>query len=174
VSLVGNKAPGWSGVAYFKDKLQPLSSSDYVGKWHVFYWYPMDFTGACLTEILGFQALLKDFANDAVEVIGVSTDSFYSHQTWFQDRRIFPQEITHPVLADTNHSVTRAFDVLKANAGIAYRASAVIDDNGIVRAYRVNDMEIDCDPAEVLRTVRALRSGSVSASDWHKIDGTVR
>lgn len=89
MSLIGSKAPDWSGAAYHNGEQQPLSSSDYAGKWHVMYWYPLDFTWVCPTEIRGFQSLLGEFAGDSVELIGASTDSFYSHQAWFCDRQIF-------------------------------------------------------------------------------------
>ena len=85
-----------------------IKSTDYEGKWHVIYWYPLDFTFVCPTEIKGFQELTEEFADDGVAVVGASTDSFFSHKAWFEDRETFPQEITHPVLADTGHQVFRA------------------------------------------------------------------
>jgi alkyl hydroperoxide reductase subunit AhpC len=101
-------------------------------------------------------------------VIGASTDSFFSHKAWFADRHIFPQQITHPVLADTNHSVSRAFGVLKEDAGIAYRASVVLDDKGVIRAHYVNDVQVGRSPAEVLRVIQALQSGGYCPADWKK------
>jgi alkyl hydroperoxide reductase subunit AhpC len=171
MSLIGGKAPDWSGVAYHRGEQRPLSSKDYAGKWHVIYWYPLDFTWICPTEIRGFQSLLKEFSDAAIEVVGASTDSFFSHQAWFGDRQVFPEEITHPVLADTNHSISRAFDVLREQSGIAYRASIVIDDAGSVRAYHVNDVKVGRSPAEVLRTARALQSGGYCPANWNKGDG---
>jgi len=103
-------------------------------------------------------------------VIGVSTDSFFSHKAWFADRKTFPQEITHPVLADLNHSISRAFGVLKEEAGIAYRASVVVDDKGVIRAYHVSDTQVGRSPREVLRTVQALQSGGLCGADWKKGD----
>jgi peroxiredoxin (alkyl hydroperoxide reductase subunit C) len=168
MSLIGTRAPAWSGVAYHKGEQRPLSSLDFAGRWHVLYWYPLDFTFVCPTEIRGFQEHLQDFADDKIDVIGVSTDSFYSHQAWFADRKTFPQEITHPVLADTNHSISRAFGVLKEDAGIAYRASVIVDDQGIIRAYHVNDTTVGRSPREVLRTAQALQSGGLCGADWQK------
>jgi peroxiredoxin (alkyl hydroperoxide reductase subunit C) len=168
MSMVGNKEPDWSGSAYVKGERKPLHAQDYVGKWHLIYWYPADFTWLCPTEIRGIQAMLPQFTADGIEVIGASTDSFFSHKAWFADRKTFPQEITHPVLADTNHSVSRAFGVLKEDAGIAYRASVVIDDKGITRAHYVNDVQVGRSPAEVLRVVQALQSGGFCPADWKK------
>jgi peroxiredoxin (alkyl hydroperoxide reductase subunit C) len=77
------------------------------------------------------------------------------------------------VLADTNHAVSRAFGVLEEDQGIAYRASVIVDDEGIVRAYHVNDMQVGRSPREVLRTVQALQSGGLCGADWKKGDAFV-
>lgn len=170
MSMVGKKAPDWKATAYVNGEEKEVSSEDYQGKWYVLYWYPLDFTFVCPTEIRGFQALLKDFEAEGVGVIGASTDSFFSHQAWFADRAIFPEEITHPVIADTGHQVTRAFDVLKEDAGIGLRATIIVDSNGIIRSYSVNDTEVGRSPAETLRTVQAFQSGGLCGADWRKGD----
>ena len=103
-------------------------------------------------------------------MIGVSTDSFFSHKAWFADRKTFPQEITHPVIADTNHAVSRAFGVLKEDQGVAYRATVIVDDKGIVRSVAMNDLSVGRSPQEVLRTVQALQSGGLCGADWKKGD----
>jgi peroxiredoxin (alkyl hydroperoxide reductase subunit C) len=168
MSLIGTPSPEWSGAAYLRGEQRPLSSKDYQGKWHVLYWYPLDFTWVCPTEIRGFQSLLREFTQDGIDVIGVSTDSFYSHQAWFKDRSTFPEEITHPVLADTSHTVSRAFGVLKESSGIAFRATVVVDDRGVVRSTQANDITVGRNPAEVLRTVQALQSGQFCPAEWTK------
>jgi alkyl hydroperoxide reductase subunit AhpC len=170
MSLIGKKEPEWNGVAYSKGDQKRVSSVDYQGKWHVLYWYPLDFTFVCPTEIVGFQGLLGDFKDERVEIIGVSTDSYYSHKAWFADRKIFPQEITHPVIADTNHEVSRAFGVLKEDEGIAFRATVIVDDKGIVRSVSANDLSVGRSPKEILRTVQALKSGGLCGADWKKGD----
>ncbi len=168
MSMIGRPAPEWKAVAYVKGEQRELSSRDYEGKWHVLYWYPLDFTFVCPTEIRGFQELLNEFKEEGVEVIGVSTDSFFSHKAWFSDRKTFPQEITHPILADTSHAVSRAFGVLKEDQGVAYRATVIVDDKGIIRAVSLNDLSVGRSPREVLRTVQALRSGGLCGADWKK------
>lgn len=170
MSLVGNPAPAWSGAAYVNGEQKTVSSEDYAGKWYVLYWYPLDFTFVCPTEIKGFQELSGDFADDGVAVIGVSTDSFFSHKAWFADRETFPEEITHPVIGDTNHATSKAFGVLKEEMGIAYRATIIVDDKGIVRSASVNDLSAGRSPKEVLRTVQALQSGGLCGADWSKGD----
>jgi len=168
MSRVGQKAPDWSSPAHVKGEMKTVSSREFAGKWHVLYWYPLDFTFVCPTEIRGFQEQLPTFADDGVAVIGVSTDSFFSHKAWFGDRKIFPKEVTHPVLADTSHAVTRAFGMLKEDQGIAYRGTVIVDDKGIVRSVTVNDLTAGRSPKEVLRTVQALQSGGLCGADWKK------
>jgi alkyl hydroperoxide reductase subunit AhpC len=168
MTSVGQPEPSWSAVAYVDGEQRPISSVDYRGRWHVLYWYPLDFTFVCPTEIKGFQSLTEAFEDEAVAVIGVSTDSFYSHQRWFRDRATFPDEVTHPVIADTSHTVSRAFGVLKEDEGVAYRATVIVDDKGIVRSIAVNDLSVGRSPREVLRTVQALKSGGLCGADWKK------
>jgi peroxiredoxin (alkyl hydroperoxide reductase subunit C) len=170
MTMVGQPEPAWTATANVKGEQKTLSNTDYKGKWHVLYWYPLDFTFVCPTEIKGFQALLDDFGDDKAEVIGVSTDSFFSHKAWFADRKTFPQDITHPVIADTNHAVSKAFGVLKEDQGIAFRATIVVDDKGIVRSVAVNDLSAGRSPQETLRTVQALQSGGLCGADWKKGD----
>ena len=165
---VGQPEPTWAAVAYVDGEERPIRNEDYRGRWHVLYWYPLDFTFVCPTEIKGFQSLTESFEDEAVAVIGVSTDSFYSHRRWFQDRGTFPDQITHPVIADTSHAVSRAFGVLKEDEGVAYRATVIVDDKGIVRSAAVNDLSVGRSPREVLRTVQALKSGGLCGADWHK------
>jgi peroxiredoxin (alkyl hydroperoxide reductase subunit C) len=172
-TLVGQRAPAWYSTAFVDGKEISISSQDYAGRWYVLYWYPLDFTFVCPTEIRGFQSLLGEFARDGVAVIGASTDSFFSHQAWLEDRKTFPDVITHPVIADTNHSVSRAFGVLKEDQGVAFRATVVVDDQGIVRSHSVNDLSVGRSPAEVLRTVQALQSGGLCGADWRKGQGFV-
>jgi len=173
MTMIGQREPEWHATAYVNGAEKQISSRDYAGKWHVLYWYPLDFTFVCPTEIKGFQALLGEFRADDIEVIGVSTDSFYSHEAWFADRKTFPQEITHPVIADTNHELSKAFHVLKEDDGIAYRATVVVDDKGVIRSIAVNDLSVGRNPGEVLRTVQALQSGGLCGVDWNKGDAFV-
>lgn len=170
MSMIGQKEPAWTAMAYVNGQEKKVSNADYAGKWHVLYWYPLDFTFICPTEIKGFQERIAEFKDDKVEVIGASTDSFFSHKAWFADRKIFPQEITHPVLADTNHAVSRAFGVLKEDQGVAFRATVVVDDKGIIRSVAVNDLSAGRSPNETLRTVQALQSGGLCGADWKKGD----
>ena len=166
--LIGQREPAWRASAYHDGKEVELGASDFAGRWHVLYFYPLDFTFVCPTEINGFERLSGDFAAENIAVVGVSTDSYFSHRAWFEDEKTFPDGVTHPVLADTSHAVSRAFGVLKEDQGVAYRATVVIDDNGIVRSVSINDLDAGRSPAETLRTVQALMSGGLCGADWQK------
>lgn len=168
MSIVGKPAPTWAGTAYHNDEEKRISSKDFDGRWYVLYWYPLDFTFVCPTEIRGFQALLQEFEDEGVAVVGASTDSFHSHRAWFKDRETFGDPITHPVLADTSHAVTRAFGVLKDDEGVAFRATVIVDPQGIVRALTVNDLAVGRSPRETLRTVQAFIAGGLCGADWEK------
>lgn len=174
MSLIGKKAPEWSAKAYHNGKETTVSNKDFEGKWHILYWYPLDFTFICPTEIRGFEELASELKDEGIALVGASTDSYHSHRAWFADRTTFPQEITHPVLADTNHAVTKAFDVLKEDEGIAYRATVIVDPKGVVRSVAVNDTDAGRSPRETLRTVQALMSGGLCGADWHKGDKFVK
>ena len=173
MTMIGKHAPEWCATAYENGEEVQISSRDYSGQWYVLYWYPLDFTFVCPTEIRGFQALLPDFEAEGVGVIGASTDSYYSHASWLGDSSTFPQEVTHPIVADTSHQLSRAFGVLKHDEGIAYRATVVVDDEGIVRSFAINDLSVGRSPAEALRTVQALKSGGLCSADWKRGDDFV-
>jgi peroxiredoxin (alkyl hydroperoxide reductase subunit C) len=173
MAKIAKPAPEWRATAYHDGAEVQLSSSDYQGRWYVIYWYPLDFTFVCPTEIRGFQSLLPDFEAEDVAVVGASTDSFFSHAAWFADRKTFAEAITHPVIADTSHGVSRAFGVLKKDQGVAFRATVIVDDAGVVRSLSVNDLSAGRSPAEALRTVQALKSGGLCAADWKQGDAFV-
>ena len=168
--MITKSEPDWHAIAYRNGEQAELAKSDYAGRWHVLYFYPLDFTFVCPTEIVGFQTLQQDFAGEAIDLIGVSTDSFYSHRQWFADRSVFPEPISHPVIADTTHSVSRAFGVLCEEQGVAFRATVIVDDESIVRAVSINDLSAGRSPAETLRTALALQSGGLCSADWKKGD----
>ncbi len=164
--MIGTQVQPWSSPAYHNGEEINLSAADYSGRWHVLYFYPLDFTFICPTEIRGFEALQGAFKQEDAKVIGASTDSFYSHQKWFADQSTFKNGVTHPVLADTSHAVSRYFGVLNESQGVAYRATVIIDDQNVIRSYAVNDLNAGRSPAETLRVLQALKSGGLCGADW--------
>ena len=114
--------------------------------------------------------MLEEFEGENVSIIGVSTDSFFSHNAWFADRVIFPNEITHAVIADTSHAMSKVFGVLKDDLGVSYRGTIIVDDHGTVRSTTVTDLSAGRSPQEVLRTVKALQSGGLCGANWNSGD----
>jgi peroxiredoxin (alkyl hydroperoxide reductase subunit C) len=168
--MIGRQEPEWKATAYVAGEERAISSADYAGQWRVLYFYPLDFTFICPTEIRGFEALRDEFAREGIAIVGASTDSFYSHKAWFSDRQTFSQPITHPVIADTAHTVAKAFGVLEEKQGVAYRATVIVDDESRIRSMSVNDLTVGRSPREVLRTTQALKAGGLCAADWQKGD----
>lgn len=106
-------------------------------------------------------------------MIGSSTGSYYSHNAWFSDNAIFDGTITHPILADTTHAVSRAFDVHKEDLGVSFRGTVIVDNEGSIRSHSVNDLSAGRSPKEALRTAQALKSGGFCGADWKKGDDPV-
>lgn len=161
--MIGQKAPDFKATAYEAGKQTEVSLSQYKGKWVVLFFYPLDFTFVCPTEIQGFARKVSEFQKLNAVVLGCSTDSYYSHQAWFE--RDLP-EVKFPILADTNHAISRAFGVLKEEAGIAYRGTFIIDPNGILRSMVINDLPVGRSVDETIRTLQALQTGDLVPCEW--------
>lgn len=172
-NMIEKDAPEWSATVYQNGEKKTLGSAELAGKWYLIYWYPLDFTFICPTEIVGFESLKEEFEDDGITVIGASTDSWFSHNAWFADGDIFPGGITHPVIADTTHEVTRAFGMLNAGMGVGYRGTVLVDPDGKVQMYSINGMDAGRSPAEVLRTCQATQSGGLCGANWSKGDDYV-
>jgi peroxiredoxin (alkyl hydroperoxide reductase subunit C) len=173
--LVGKEAPDFTEDAAVGQSTQKIKLSDYKGKKYVvLFFYPLDFTFVCPTEIHAFQDVLKEFESRNAVLLGCSVDSAHSHMAWLRtpknDGGI--QGITYPIIGDINKKVARSYDVLDEAAGITYRASFVIDKNGVVQAQVVHHRPIGRNVDEVLRLLDALQyseeHGEVCPANWHK------
>lgn len=163
---VRQKAPEFAAQAVVKEgKFEELKLSDYRGKWVVLFFYPLDFTFVCPTEIHGFNEGYQEFVKLNAEVIGASTDSVYSHKTWIE-RGL--GELKFPLLSDNNHSISRDYGVLIEDKGIALRGTFIIDPDGILRSYVVNDLPVGRSVEETLRTLTALQTGELCPCEWTK------
>jgi len=172
-NMIGKQAPEWSTTVYDNGEKRMMSSEELAGKWYVIYWYPLDFTFICPTEIVGFESLKEEFEDDGITVIGCSTDSWFSHNAWFADKDIFPGGVTHPVLADTTHKVTKAFDMMNKDVGVGFRGTVLVDPDGNVQMYSINGMDAGRSPAEILRTCQATQAGGLCGANWSKGDDYV-
>ncbi|MEM3653023.1 MAG: peroxiredoxin [Nitrososphaerales archaeon] len=164
---VRSVAPDFIAEAYERDSDKPkkIRLSDYRGKWVILFFYPRDFTFVCPTEIERFAGLEPEFKKENAVVLGASTDSFFSHKAWYEtDERI--KKVNFPIIADTTLAISRAYGVLNEEDGSAFRATFIIDPEGIVRHVVVNDMNIGRSVDETLRTLQALKTGELCPVEW--------
>ncbi len=160
---IGQSVPALEAEAYATGKFTHVKLSDYRGKWVVLFFYPLDFTFICPTEIREFAKREPEFKQLNAVVLGASTDSAHSHKAWVE--RDLP-EVNFPIIADTTHSWSRAFDVLKEDQGIAYRGTFVIDPEGVLRYIVVSDLSVGRSVTETLRVVKALQTGELCPIEW--------
>ncbi|MFZ5802382.1 MAG: peroxiredoxin [Candidatus Omnitrophota bacterium] len=137
--------------------------SDYRGKWIVLFFYPLDFTFVCPTEIKGFNAKVEEFKKMNAEVLTASTDSVFSHKAW-QEQGL--GKLKFPMAGDTNHELSRLFDVLIEDKGIALRGTFIIDPEGILRSAVVNDLAVGRSVDETLRTLQGFQTGELCQCGW--------
>lgn len=180
-TLVTRKAPEFSAMAVMPDgAFQELRLDDYKGKYVVLFFYPLDFTFVCPTEIIAFDRELEKFKERGAEVIGVSVDSHYTHLAW----KNTPREqggigaIRYPLVADLRKTVARDYGVLTEDGAVALRGLFLIDKAGIVRHELVNDLGLGRSVDEALRMLDALRfseqHGEVCPANWHQGDEAMK
>lgn len=172
--LVGKKAPQFKAKAVVGDKIiDNFSLEEYIGKYVLFFFYPLDFTFVCPTELHAFQERLLDFRARNAEVVACSVDSWYSHYTWLTTPKNKGgiQGIEYPIVSDLNKVISRLYQVLKEEEGIAYRGLFLIDRQGIIRHQLINDLPLGRSIDEALRTLDALifheKYGEVCPANWN-------
>lgn len=173
MTLVGQKAPEFKAKAVLKDRfLEDFSLSDFLGKYVVFFFYPLDFTFVCPTELHAFQDKLKEFDKRGAQIVGCSIDSPFSHAAWLATPKTKGgiQGISYPIVSDIHKSIARSFDVLNESEGIAYRGLFLIDRDGVVRHALVNDLPLGRSVDEAIRLLDALifheKHGEVCPANW--------
>ncbi|MFT5062778.1 MAG: peroxiredoxin (alkyl hydroperoxide reductase subunit C) [Gammaproteobacteria bacterium] len=177
--LVARQAPDFTAAAVLGDGsiVDEFNLATAIkGKKAVIFFYPLDFTFVCPTELLAFDHRLKEFSDRGVEVIGVSIDSQFSHNAWrnmaIKDGGI--GQVGYTLVADTKHEIVQAYDVEHPEAGVAFRASFLIDEEGTVRHQVVNDLPLGRNVDEMLRMIDALQfhqdNGEVCPAGWTKGD----
>ena len=142
----------------------------YHGKWLVLFFYPLDFTFVCPTEITALSDRIAEFKALDAEVLGVSTDSVYSHRAWIKTARENGGlgHIDFPLGADNTLTVSRDYGVLINEAGIALRGLFIIDPEGVLRYSVVHDLNIGRSVDETLRVLEALQAGGLCPANWHR------
>lgn len=143
-----------------------------AGKWTVMFWWPKDFTFVCPTEIAEFNSKAGDFDDRDAILIGASTDSEFVHAAWRRDHDDL-RNLKFPMLADTSKSLAEELGILDAEEKIAYRATFIIDPQGIIRWVSVNDLNVGRNVAEVIRVLDALQTDELCPCNWKKGDETL-
>ncbi|HEX2733501.1 MAG TPA: peroxiredoxin [Polyangiaceae bacterium] len=159
-------------VSIEQDKeFKEVASTDYAGKWLVLYTYPKDFTFVCPTEIAEFDHKLDAFKQRGAVVLGGSTDNEYSHLAWRKDNDQL-RELRHPMLF-VSPAMATAWGILHPTAGVALRATLIVDPDRIVRFATVNDLDVGRNVDEVLRVLDGLQTGELVACGWKRGDKTL-
>ncbi len=177
--LVGNKAPNWDTDALCNGEFKKLSLDDFKGKWKVLFFYPLDFTFVCPTEITAFSDFSDKFKSLNCEIIGCSVDSKFSHLAWSKQNRSEGGigEVKYPILSDLTKTIARDYGVLLEEAGIALRGLFIIDDKDIVQHVTINNLGVGRNVDEILRLVDAFqftaKHGEVCPANWNKGDDSI-
>ena len=175
--LVGRKAPDFTAAAVKGDGSIVDNynfATETKNKYAVVFFYPLDFTFVCPSELIAFDHRIEEFKSRNVEVIGVSIDSHFTHNAWrntpINQGGIGP--VKYALVADLNHAICKAYDVETPDGNVAFRGSFLIDRNGVVRHQVVNDLPLGRNIDEMLRMVDALQfteeHGEVCPAGWNK------
>lgn len=177
--LVGRQAPQFKTQAVVNGQMKDVELSQYHGKYVLLFFYPLDFTFVCPTELHAFQEKLSEFKERGVEVLGCSVDSAHSHLAWTNTPKNKGgiQGVQYTLLADVGGRIARDYDVL-SDGNVAYRGLFLIDKQGVVRHQLVNDLPLGRSVDEALRMIDALqhfeKNGEVCPANWHKGGEAIR
>ena len=168
---IGDKFPEFklqAVVSLEKGKeFREVTEASFPGKWKVVFFWPMDFTFICPTEIAEFGRRNKDFADRDAQVLGASTDTHYVHLAWRQNHADL-NKLSIPMLADTKRELASALGILHKQDGVALRATFIVDPEGIIRFVSVNDLSVGRNVDEVLRVLDALQTDELCPCNWTK------
>lgn len=162
------KLPSTKGATGAKDLGKEIKLSDYRGKWLVFFFYPLDFTFVCPTEITALGDRAEEFEEFDAEILGCSTDSVHSHWAWLNT----PREkngiagVKYPLVADFTKETARAYGVLNEETGAAQRGLFIIDPEGVLKYAVVTDDNVGRSVEETLRILQALQTGGLCPAEW--------
>jgi len=172
VLAIGSPAPEFTVKAFADGSINKMISlADYRGKWVLLFFYPLDFTFVCPTELYELGALREEFEKANCQILGVSVDSVYSHQAWAkEDEKI--GKLGFPLLSDMTKQMSWDYDVLHDD-GVSLRGAFIIDPDGILQGYVVNGLDVGRNPAELLRLVKAYQTGGLCQVNWSEGEKTL-
>jgi alkyl hydroperoxide reductase subunit AhpC len=159
---VGQQAPGFALEGIKDSQFIEVKLSDYKGKWVVLFFWPLDFTFICPTEILEFSRRVKEFEELDAVILGASTDSKYAHMAWTKDIG----NINFPMLSDLTKEVSRSYGILLEGQGIALRGTFIIDPQGKIEYQLVHNLNVGRSVDETLRVLKALQTGQLCPVEW--------
>jgi alkyl hydroperoxide reductase subunit AhpC len=168
---VGEPAPNFTLDAVTGKEFKKISLIDYRGKWVVLFFYPLDFTSVCPTEIKGFSQALDSFSELNAVVLGASVDSKFSHQAWIQRGDL--GDLKYPLLADFKKEVAERYGILDEREGAALRGLFIIDPDGVLQYQLVHNLSVGRSVEETLRVLEALQTGELCPLGWHKGEKTL-
>ena len=170
MSLINTEVKPFKATAYHNGEFIPVTEQTLKGHWSVVVFYPADFTFVCPTELGDLADNYAEFKKLGVEVYGVSTDTHFTHKAW-HDTSDTIKKVQYPLVGDPTGTLSRNFEVMIEEAGLAYRGTFVINPDGIIKTIEVNDNGIGRDARELLRRVRAAQyvashPGEVCPAKW--------
>ena len=169
MKTIGEKFPAFTKESVVSlepgKEFKTLTNADINGKWTVFFWWPLDFTFVCPTEIVSFNEHFAEFAKRDANVVGASIDSQFVHLAW---RNNHPglKGLKFPMLADTSKSLSEELGIMEPENKIAYRATFIIDPEGTIRHVSVNGLNVGRNVKEIIRILDALQTGELTPCDW--------
>jgi lipoyl-dependent peroxiredoxin subunit C len=173
---IGDRLPSFSLQAVTRleagREFETVTDRSHDGKWKVLFFWPMDFTFICPTEIAEFGRRNRDFADRDAVVLGASTDTHYVHLAWRQQHPDL-KNIPFPMLADTKRELSSELGILHKQDGVALRATFIVDPDGIIRWAQVNDLSVGRSVDEVIRVLDALQTDELCPCNWKKGDATL-
>jgi len=173
---VGEKFPNFklnAVVSMEKEKeFKEITESTHRGKWQVIFFWPMDFTFICPTEIAEFGKRNKDFVDRDAQVLGASTDTQFVHLAWRNNHSDL-KSLPYPMLADTKRELSSALGILHKEEGVALRATYIVDPEGVIRWVTVNDLLVGRNVDETLRVLDALQTDELCPCNWKKGEKTL-
>lgn len=177
---VGQPAPEFTATAVVDQEFKDIKLSDYRGKYVVLFFYPLDFTFVCPTEITAFSDRHQDFSAIGTEILGVSVDSPFSHLAWIQSDRKSGGvgDLNYPLVSDIKKEISLAYNVLDSNEGVALRGLFIIDKDGVIQHSTVNNLSFGRSVDETLRTLQAIQyvqshPDEVCPAGWQPGDKTM-
>lgn len=174
---VGDKFPEFKLKGVVSNDLKTafinVDNNSYRGKWLVAFFWPKDFTFVCPTEIESFGELNREFAERGAQLLGVSVDSEFVHLAWRHQKEEL-STLPFPMLSDIKRELSSALGILDRNAGVAQRATYIVDPEGIIRFAMVTELAVGRNSDEVLRVLDALQTGGLTPCNWKRGQETIK